>query len=96
MAHLEIRKPIISEKSVQLGDLNKYIFEVSPRSTKHSVAESVRTTFGVEVVDVNMINLRGKEKRAGRRTYMRPNIRKAIVTLKKGSRIAMFEEGSDK
>lgn len=96
MASLEIKRPIISEKSISLGDASKYIFEVDAKANKRSVAEAVHKTFNVEVVDVNIINQKGKAKRFKRQTFNRPDVKKAIVTLKKGARIAMFEEGGTK
>ncbi len=96
MANLQIKKPIISEKTIALGEANKYVFAVDAKATKKTVAASVKETFNVEVTDVNIINTKGKPKRSGRHTFNRADVKKAIVTLKKGSKITMFEEGGSK
>jgi large subunit ribosomal protein L23 len=85
--------PIVSEKSNELMmTLNKYMFFIAPRATKHDVNRAVRERFGVEVVSVNIINLPRKPKRAGRHTYMTPKRRKAVVTLAQGQHIPELSE----
>ncbi len=87
-----IKRPIISEKSIAQGTVNKYTFLVIPTANKYQVATAVEELFKVKVTDVNMINLIGKLKKFRRQTGARAARRKAIVTLKKGDRIALFEE----
>lgn len=87
-----IKRPIISEKSIAQGTVNKYTFLVHSTANKNQVAAAVGELFKVKVTNVNMINLTGKLKKFRRQTGARAARRKAIVTLKQGDRIALFEE----
>ena len=87
-----LRRPLITEKSTILQDgQNKYAFEVDPRANKAQVKAAVERSFNVSVSDVNMIVLKGKRKRFGRRMTQRPSRKKAVVSLKAGDRIQLFE-----
>lgn len=90
-----IKKPVISEKSISAQSSgNKYTFLVEGRATAQQVAKSVKETFGVEVVKTNIVNLPGKVKRFRRIKGERAGRKHAIVTLKKGQSIPLFEEES--
>jgi len=84
--------PIISEKTVHLGRDNRYAFWVSPQINKEEIARAVKELFKVEAVGVNIITLPGKRKRFRGTWGQREKRKKAIVTLRKGQRIALFEE----
>jgi large subunit ribosomal protein L23 len=86
-----IRRPLITEKSTRLQEINDYAFEVAGKATKKQVKDAVEKAFKVKVVKVNMLNVRGKEKRMGRRLIMTPSKKKAIVTLASGNKIQYFE-----
>jgi len=87
-----IKRPILTEKSgLQADTLNRYTFEVDPRANKVQIAEAVVEVFGVDVVNVNVMNMRGKRRRFGRRIGKRPAWKKAIVTLAPGESISFFE-----
>ncbi len=88
-----IIKPIISEKSYDLTELQKYTFKVDKRSTKPEIRRAIEEIFGVNVTAVNTINMKGKPKRQGVNTGHRPNWKKAIVTLVEGQSIEVFEGG---
>ncbi len=92
---LIIKKPIISEKSIQQGVVNKYTFLVDDRATKGEVAVEIAKIFKVKVKDVNMVSIPGKKKRFKKTSGKRSDIRKAVVTLMPGNRISLFEEGTD-
>lgn len=87
-----IKRPIISEKSIAQGVVNKYTFLVNQAATKEQVAKSIEKLFKVTVTNVNIINLAGKQKRFRRQLGERSARRKAVVTLKAGDRITLFEE----
>ncbi|MFA5270230.1 MAG: 50S ribosomal protein L23 [Patescibacteria group bacterium] len=89
---LIIKHPVISEKSIQQGSVNKYAFVVDQRANAYQVKAAVEKFFKVKVTKVNMINVAGKPKRMGRRKITRANWRKAIVTLAPGQSIKLFEE----
>lgn len=82
-----IIKPVISEKSFSAEENGKYIFHVSEAANKDLVAKSVSEIFKVKVEKVNIVNIPGKRKRVGRIFGKRKDIKKAIVTLKKGEKI---------
>ena len=89
-----IRRPIIlTEKSNRLreGD-NQVIFEVHKDANKIQIKNAIQTLFKVGVVQVNTLNLRGKDKRMGRGYAKLRNWKKAIVTLKAGDEIQFFDE----
>lgn len=83
--------PKISEKAIALADSGKYVFEVPSRVNKIEVAHAVENSFKVKVVDVNILIAKGKTKTFRRQAGKRVDIKKAIVTLKKGDSIKLFE-----
>ncbi|MBN8827082.1 MAG: 50S ribosomal protein L23 [Sphingobacteriia bacterium] len=82
-----IVKPLVTEKSDSLNSLNKYVFEVSPTSTKKHIKKAVEAIFNVSVEKVNIVNLKGKIKIFRGRTGKRNDKKKAIITLKQGDTI---------
>src|SRR3954468_16057730 len=85
--------PKISEKAIALADSSKYVFEVPTSTNKIEVAKAVEAAFSVNVTDVNIIVAKGKKtsKRYGKHAGRRIDVKKALVTLKKGQKIALFE-----
>ena len=84
-------KPTITEKSTLLQETGKYTFQVNAGANKVEVKEAVEKNFGVTVLDVNITKLHGKKKRYGPRIKQRPDVKKAVVTLKQGDRINLIE-----
>ncbi len=76
-----ILKPIITEKSNVGVEEGKYTFKVAKKATKVQIADAVQTLFGVKVLNVNTMTVKGKEKRVGANTGKRPDWKKAIVTI---------------
>ena len=70
---------------------NKYTFEVDKRTNKARVKEAIEKTFDVKVDSVNMITVPSKPRGFGRMKAQRPSWKKAIVTLKPGNKIEIFE-----
>jgi large subunit ribosomal protein L23 len=90
-----IKGPLITEKLDKAREkYRQYSFIVDRKATKHDVARAVETLFKVSVEGVRTNIVRGKTKRVGRSTGQRPNFKKAIVTLKEGSTIELFEGGA--
>lgn len=84
--HAVIQTMLVTERSMELKDQNKYVFKVHPGANKIQVGEAVAKLYDVEVKSVNVMNRLGKRKRAGRaRAGFRPDWKKAVVTLAKGS-----------
>ena len=87
-----IVRPHITEKtSAAYQDRGEYTFEVHPDSSKHQIRDAIEELFGVKVVDIWTSNQRGKEKRMGKSVGRRPNWKKAIVKLREGDTIEIFE-----
>ena len=90
--HRTIVRPLITEKSsAAYQDRGEYTFEVHPDATKPQIRTAIETLFGVKVTGVWTLNVRGKEKRMGKTVGRRPNWKKAIVTLREGDTIEIFE-----
>jgi large subunit ribosomal protein L23 len=87
-----IRRPVITEKSTELMEQRKYVFEVDPRANKVEIKKAIEQIFGVKVEQVNTMRVSGKVKRYGRFSGRRPERKKAIIKLKADSKpIEMFE-----
>jgi large subunit ribosomal protein L23 len=90
--HRTIVRPLITEKSsAAYQDRGEYTFEVHPTATKPQIRSAIEQLFGVKVTGVWTSNVRGKEKRMGKTVGRRPNWKKAIVTLREGDTIEIFE-----
>ncbi|WP_208585783.1 50S ribosomal protein L23 [Gracilibacillus suaedae] len=87
-----IKRPIITEHSADLMAEKKYTFEVSKEANKTQIKDAVEEIFGVQVVNVNTLNKKGKFKRMGRYGGYRPNRKKAIVQLSEDSKELDFFE----
>jgi large subunit ribosomal protein L23 len=82
--------PVISEKSYGLLDDNKYTFVVRPDANKTQIKIAVEKVFGVKVLGVNTLNRQGKRKRIRTGFGVRPDTKRAVVTLREGDRIEIF------
>ena len=90
-----IKGPLITEKLDKAREkFRQYSFIVDRKATKHDVARAVEELFKVQVEGVRTNVARGKVKRVGRSMGKRPNYKKAIVTLKEGDKIELFEGGA--
>jgi len=85
--------PVISEKSHQDLQENKYYFRVANGATETEVRKAIEEIFSVKVENVNIINNRGKRKAMGRFHGFTPNWKKAIVTVNEKQKIQGFFEG---
>jgi large subunit ribosomal protein L23 len=80
--------PVISEKSTLAADsAGQFVFRVVPDATKREIGRAVESLFGVQVVGVQVLNVKGKGKRFGARRGRRSDWRKAYVRLKPGQDI---------
>jgi len=86
-----LRRPLITEKNTLLQAENKYAFEVAGEANKHQIKQAVEKAFKVKVTAVNVMRVPGKTRRIGRRQVLTRSWKKAIVTLKPGDKIALFE-----
>ncbi len=88
-----IIKPIITENSMTLTAEKKYTFKVDKRANKFQIKSAIEEIFGVKVVAVNTLNVKGKPKRQGKHEGYRPDWKKAIVKLTAESKEIEFFEG---
>ncbi|MDP1614395.1 MAG: 50S ribosomal protein L23 [Methylococcales bacterium] len=80
-----LQAPIISEKSTSAAEKNRqFVFKVQKQATKKQVKSAVEVMFNVEVDSVNVLNVKGKQKRFGRSLGQRSDWKKAYVKLKPG------------
>ncbi|KTB47483.1 LSU ribosomal protein L23P [Dehalogenimonas alkenigignens] len=86
-----LRKPLITEKNARLQATGKYAFEVAAEATKPQIKTAVEAAYKVTVTGVNVIMVKGKMKRMGRGLFRTPDWKKALVTLKAGDKIELFE-----
>jgi len=91
-----IMSPVISEKSIARTTTNQYTFIVTKDATKKEIANAVTEKFNVTVLDTKVVNVRGKKVRFGksRREGQRQDKRKAMVVIKAGQKIELFEMGN--
>lgn len=84
--------PLVSEKNSNLRvGQNKYVFRVDLRANKLQIKNAVEELFKVRVDEVNTMRMYGKPKRLGRFEGRRPDWKKAVVRLKKGEIIELFD-----
>lgn len=82
----------MTEKAMQIqGDRNSYTFVVDTRADKKQIKRAIEGLFKVHVMKINTNVIRGKFKRVGKSIGKKSNIKKAMVTLKEGEKIEMFE-----
>ncbi|RRD45666.1 50S ribosomal protein L23 [Tessaracoccus sp. OH4464_COT-324] len=85
-----ILRPVVSEKSYNLLDENKYTFIVAPDANKTEIKIAIEKIFKVKVTSVNTANRQGKRRRTRFGIGKKPDTKRAIVTLAEGDRIDIF------
>ncbi len=88
-----ILTPKISEKAMHLAERGIYVFEVPTNTNKIEVAKAVEAAFKVNVTDVNIVIAKGKVKRFRRFLGRERDVKKAMVKVKAGQAITLFEKG---
>jgi len=90
--HRTIVRPIITERtSAAYQDRGEYTFEVAPEANKYTIKDAIERLFGVKVVGIWTSKARGKSRRVGQSFGRRPHTKKAIVKLRAGDAIPIFE-----
>lgn len=90
-------EPIVTEKSNLLREAHKYTFKVHAKANKTQIKAAVKELFNCEPVACTVVNVRGKKRAIGSRGGYRrgygatPSWKKAIITLKEGDQIEIFE-----
>jgi large subunit ribosomal protein L23 len=86
-----IVRPVVTEKSTDLRESDKYVFEVASDANKNEIKQAVERFSGVKVHDVRTMNVKGKPKRLGRHMGRRKDWKKAIITVQSGDKIDLFD-----
>lgn len=90
-AYRVLVKPLVTEKSTFLGQYNQYVFEVAPHSNKIEIKKAVKNVYGVTPIKVRVVNVLGKDVTYGRSRGTKKAWRKAVVTLRPGDKITVYE-----
>ncbi len=83
--------PVVSEKSYSLIAEGKYVFRIHPDAHRTQVRQAVEELFSVHVEGVNVLKVQAKPKRRGMTKGIKPGWKKAIVQLREGETIEIFE-----
>ncbi len=86
-----LRRPLITEKNTILQAQGKYAFEIAREANKPQIKQAVEKSFKVKVLAVNVMPVPCKTRRVGRQHVLTQSWKKAIVTLKPGDKIELFE-----
>lgn len=91
-----ILSPLISEKSMNEVGRGRYTFKVEVSANKNSIRKAIEDKFKVNVVNISTITTKGRSVRGGKRRneLLKQPFKKAIVTLKTGQTIGIFEQGA--
>lgn len=91
-AHDVLIRPLLTEKVTALKEVqNKVCFLVAPDANKIEIKQAAEAVLKVKIEAVHVINARGKVKRLGRFAGRKPSVKKAILTLKQGEKLELFE-----
>lgn len=86
-----IKRPIVTEKAMKLGEFGQYVFEVDKNANKIQIRKAIEDMFEVNIRSIRTVNVKGKVKaRLTRKGYMRgktASFKKAYITLKEGQTI---------
>lgn len=91
MASKVLLAPWITEASTAAMEQNKYVFKVDPKANKNQIRMAIEELYKVKVASVNTISVMGKLRGYGRTPGRKAGLKKAIITLKAGDKIELFE-----
>ncbi|TAL39234.1 MAG: 50S ribosomal protein L23 [Spirochaetes bacterium] len=86
-----IVKPVLSEKSTEFASQGKYVFRVAMKANKPLIRKAIKELFNVTAKKINIVNVRGKKKRVRAQYGFTSSWKKAVVTVKAGEKIELFE-----
>ena len=87
-----IKKPIVTEKSTQLGAFGKYVFLVDKKITKSEAKKVLEKIYNVRILRTNVVNVKGKIRRLGNNVGVKPGYKKIIATLAKGQKLDILPQ----
>ena len=82
-----VKSPVITEKATIMSEQNKTVFKVHSSANKKNIKKNIEKIFKVNVVKINIINIKSKYKLRPGRASIKKGYKKAIITLKKGQSI---------
>lgn len=90
--------PVISEKSMLDASKGRYTFKVSKQSGKHEIRKAVEEKFKVNVLKVSTVIVKGRKIKTGtkRLETLKEPFKKAVVTVREGQKISIFDQGAQK
>ena len=90
--------PIITEKAMNEASKGRYTFKVFSNANKNDIKKAVEDKFKVNVLKTTTVLIKGRKSRRGARRIevLNTAFKKAVVTLKQGQKIALFDTGSQK
>ncbi len=86
-----IIRPVLSEKSTDLAEENKYVFQVAMSANKHLIKKAIKEIFNVNPLKINVMKVRGRRKRVRHQYGYTTSWKKAIITIGEGEKIELFE-----
>lgn len=90
---IKIQKPLVSEKAMMLSENNTYVFLVNPKTNKSEIKKEIEHIYNVDVVKVNTGKIEKEPKKfRGISSSKASGIKKAMVTVKKGQKIEIFNK----
>lgn len=95
---LVLKKPVITEKSINDAARGVYTFEVDVKADKKIIRKTINEMFNVHVTKITTVRIKGKKRSAGKKRIrvLQPDRKKARVRLKSGEKISIFEVGQTK
>ena len=85
-----LKSPHVTEKVTDLTKENQYVFKVYPETHKTEIKKAIENLYGVDVLDVKIINVPRKRRRLGRISGWRKGYKKAIIKIKEGQKIEVL------
>ena len=82
--------PQITEKATMLAQKNQYVFKIHPEANKNEIKKAIEKLYGIQVLDVKIINIPGKKRRLGRISGWKKGYKKAIVKIKEGQKLEIM------
>lgn len=89
-AYRILKAPHITEKATFLAAKNQYVFKVFPKANKTEIKKAIKSVYGVDVLDVKIINIPKKRKRLGKFSGWKKGYKKAIVKIKQNQKIEVL------
>lgn len=84
-------EPWITEAATLMAEMNKYVFKVNPKASKNQIKKAIEEVYGVKVEKINTVTIPRKKRVRGRTEGWKPGHKKAVVTIKEGDKIDLFE-----